>query len=267
MLRSLAKIADDTGHAFGVYYPAVTRADGREAPTYIHAKLLLVDDRFLTVGSANTTNRSMGFDTELNVSWEASSSQQRSLIRSIRYTRMSLLAEHSGVVLQRDRSELGRVRGLVEYLNRLADSAHSRLHHHPMDTSFDEREWLQALKPENFVLDPGRPLFVEELDKQNFSELFRFGKRISWMNNSLFNTSTVGVESQRPSASTRDASPTAFVTQDNSDSLTDEPTRLPTPENIYPLQLSGHLQRSLILAIALGAIVLWWFFQVTGPQP
>jgi phospholipase D1/2 len=48
-----------------------------------------VDDRFLSVGSANTTNRSLGLDTELNVSWEATSWRQRSLIRSIRRIRIS----------------------------------------------------------------------------------------------------------------------------------------------------------------------------------
>jgi phosphatidylserine/phosphatidylglycerophosphate/cardiolipin synthase-like enzyme len=265
MLRSLTEIAHATGHAFGVYYPATSTTDVREVSTYIHAKLLLVDDRFLTVGSANTTNRSMGFDTELNISWEASSYRQRSFVRSFRDTRMSLLAEHSGVALQSNRSQLGRVRGLVDYLNRLADSAPSRLRHHPMDTSFDESEWLQALKPENFVLDPGRPLFVEESDKQNVSESFRIGKSISWMNNSLFNTGTVWVESRRPATS--DVPPAAFVTQEKSDPFTNEPAHLRTTENAYPVQLSGQLQRSLVLAIALAAVVLWWFLQVTGPQP
>ena len=31
---------------------------------------MIVDDRFLTVGSANLTNRSMGLDSELHVAWE-----------------------------------------------------------------------------------------------------------------------------------------------------------------------------------------------------
>jgi len=265
MLRSLAQIARDTGHAFGVYYPATRTTAGREVPTYIHSKLLLVDDRFLTVGSANTTNRSMGFDTELNVSWEAASYRQRGLIRSFRDTRMSLLAEHSGVVPQGHRGGLGRVRGLVDYLNRLADGARSRLHHHPMDTSFDENEWLQALKPENFVLDPGRPLFAEEPAKRNGSGSLRFGKSLPWVNNSLFNTGAVWVESRRPAAG--DAPPAALVTREKPGPCAGGSARLRTPADAYPAQSSGQLQRSLILAAALAAATLWWLLQVTGLQP
>ncbi len=267
ILRSLAEIADEAGHAFGVYYPAATREDGREVPTYIHAKLLLVDDRFLTVGSANTTNRSMGFDTELNVSWEASSDQQQSLTHSIRHARMSLLAEHSGVILQKDRYELGRVRGLVEYLNRLADSSHSRLRHHPMDTSFDESEWLQALKPENLVIDPERPLFVEELDKPNLSESSRFGKRSFWINNSLCNTRRGRAESQHRSVSRSCALPVAFITQEKLGLFTKGLANLHTPRNIDHTQLSVRLHWSLVLAVALLATVLWWWlFQAPYPQ-
>ena len=77
MLRSLTATARDTGHALGIYYSATTGVDGQELATYIHAKLLLVDDRFLSIGSANTTNRSLGLDTELNTSWEATSWRQR----------------------------------------------------------------------------------------------------------------------------------------------------------------------------------------------
>ena len=35
---------------------------------YIHSKVLMVDDEWMTVGSANAGNRSMGYDTEMNIS-------------------------------------------------------------------------------------------------------------------------------------------------------------------------------------------------------
>jgi len=159
LLCSLQDIARQTGHALGIYYTTATAADGQEKPTYIHAKLLLVDDRFLTVGSANTTNRSMGLDTEVNVSWEASYGQE-ALIQSIRQARVSLLAEHAGVDPQQEGYRLSRTTGLVEYLNHLADRAHSRLRHHPMDRFLDENAWLQALKPKNLALDPEQPFFI-----------------------------------------------------------------------------------------------------------
>ena len=72
MLRSLALVAEQYGRNFGVYYTAAAlKGEGPEKPTYIHSKVLIVDDRFLSVGSANISNRSMGMDTELNLSWEA----------------------------------------------------------------------------------------------------------------------------------------------------------------------------------------------------
>jgi phospholipase D1/2 len=161
LLDALQDIARQTGHALGIYYTTATVGSGREKPTYIHAKLLLVDDRFLTVGSANMTNRSMGLDTEVNVSWEVSSPCQEALIQSIRQVRVSLLAEHTGVDPQQDGQGLSQTAGLVDYLNHVADSAHSRLRHHPRDAFLDETAWLQPFKPTNLVLDPEQPFFIE----------------------------------------------------------------------------------------------------------
>ncbi len=240
MLRALADIACETGHAFGVYYAATSGEDGKETPTYIHSKLLLVDDCFMTVGSANTTNRSMGVDTELNVSWEASSYRQRPLIRTIRHTRMSLLAEHSGVDLQKEKRNLGRIRGLVDYLNRLASSGFSRLHYHPMDTSFDESEWLRVLKPKNLALDPKRPLFTKEPDKQHFSYLLRVAQKILVLSSSLTASSAV------------------YFTQERLDPFTQELMNLDTLGNLYHLRLVGRLPWSLVLAGALLAALFWW---------
>jgi phosphatidylserine/phosphatidylglycerophosphate/cardiolipin synthase-like enzyme len=69
------------------------RGDGRSGDMSIevHAKLLVVDDRLLRIGSSNLNNRSMGFDTECDVAIEASSCEQRAAIEGIRNR---LLAEH-----------------------------------------------------------------------------------------------------------------------------------------------------------------------------
>ena len=95
IIRRLREVAAETGHSFGIYYPVSIAADGTEVPTYIHSKLLLVDDRFLSIGSANMNNRSMGYDTELNVAWDDVPGS--TLSRSIRAARVNLLAEHTGL--------------------------------------------------------------------------------------------------------------------------------------------------------------------------
>jgi phospholipase D1/2 len=161
LLRELQGIAAETGHSFGIYYPASVRGDGKETPTYIHSKFFTVDDRFLSVGSANMNNRSMGLDTELNVSWEAPS-QDTELGRAIRAARVDLLAEHVG---QRDSEvleNLSRSQGLVKYLDSLADSRSSRLRHHPLDGVSEDYLWVTSVLPEGLPFDPEGPFYQED---------------------------------------------------------------------------------------------------------
>lgn len=63
---------------------------------YIHAKLLIADDRILRVGSSNFNNRSLGFDTECDVVLAAENGDV-ALCRNIRSIRNDLLAEHLGM--------------------------------------------------------------------------------------------------------------------------------------------------------------------------
>jgi phosphatidylserine/phosphatidylglycerophosphate/cardiolipin synthase-like enzyme len=163
LLRSLQQVARQTGHALGIYYTTATDDEGRERTTYIHSKLLLIDDRFLSVGSANTTNRSLGFDSELNLSWEVTAWQQRALARAIRTVRVSLLAEHTGLSGSLAWSTLCRSRQLVGVLNRLANSRQFRLRHHPLRTVFDESQWLRWWKPQTPLFDPARTLTVHDV--------------------------------------------------------------------------------------------------------
>lgn len=60
---------------------------------YVHAKVSIIDDRFLRVGSSNIDRRSMGFDTESDVAILADSRRDRRRIAEIRN---GLIAEHLG---------------------------------------------------------------------------------------------------------------------------------------------------------------------------
>jgi phospholipase D1/2 len=59
----------------------------------IHAKVLVVDDRLVRVGSSNTSNRSMGVDTECDLAIEASGPVDAAAIGAFRDR---LVAEHLG---------------------------------------------------------------------------------------------------------------------------------------------------------------------------
>jgi phospholipase D1/2 len=132
----------------GLYYtlprwePSGLRPERR---TYIHAKVMLVDDRLLTVGSANLTNRSMGVDTELNVTVEATSDDD-AVARSIRRVRVELLAENAGLEPQR----LEELDGLVDRLERTMgpDGEGCRLRRHLSPTK-GERTALALVDPEH----------------------------------------------------------------------------------------------------------------------
>ncbi len=79
---------------FQIYYPVA--ADG--TPIYVHAKIMIVDDRLLKVGSSNLNNRSMGFDTECDLAIEASDRRTDKRIRAvIAGITNDLLAEHLAV--------------------------------------------------------------------------------------------------------------------------------------------------------------------------
>jgi phospholipase D1/2 len=148
ILERLTAAAARNGHALGVYYQAARGSDG-DVPVFIHAKVLAVDDRFLLVSSANTSNRSMSFDTELGLAWES-----REPSPSLRNARIELIGEHCGVSRDEAETLVGPLDGLVARLDALArDGAHSlRLHRRNVD---EKPGWLLSrLLPPETPFDP-----------------------------------------------------------------------------------------------------------------
>jgi phospholipase D1/2 len=50
-------------------------------PVYIHSKVMVVDDRFISIGSANLATRALRLDTEMNLTFEAKTDSERSHVR------------------------------------------------------------------------------------------------------------------------------------------------------------------------------------------
>ena len=84
VLAELLEADDDNGRilACAIYARSGIRAD----PIYVHAKIAIVDDRWLTLGSANLNEHSLFNDTEMNVV-----THDPALARG---TRLRLWAEH-----------------------------------------------------------------------------------------------------------------------------------------------------------------------------
>lgn len=62
------------------------------SPIYVHAKILIIDDRIIRIGSSNLNNRSFGFDSECDLAIDAEGDIQAQ--QTIAGIRNDLLAEH-----------------------------------------------------------------------------------------------------------------------------------------------------------------------------
>ncbi|HLS82608.1 MAG TPA: VTT domain-containing protein [Steroidobacter sp.] len=83
----------DGRNKFAAYYPYVAGLKDGECID-VHAKLMIIDDDIVRIGSANLANRSMGLDTECDLTIAARGSPAVS--DAIRTLRAKLLAEHLG---------------------------------------------------------------------------------------------------------------------------------------------------------------------------
>ena len=136
MLGARARLSRELREAdrhgrFGIY-AAVTDGGGNEDADgvtciTVHAKVMVVDDRILRIGSANLNNRSMGLDTECDLALEAppegagGDPRAREISRAIAAVRDDLVAEHLGVTPDRVTAELerhGSLRRAIETLRR-----------------------------------------------------------------------------------------------------------------------------------------------------
>ncbi|MFM7027864.1 MAG: phospholipase D-like domain-containing protein [Chakrabartia sp.] len=84
--------AKDPKHRFHLMVPY--SAD--DLSIYVHAKLMIVDDLVLRVGSANMNNRSLALDSECDVTLRAEAAGDR-VSQAILRLRAGLLAEHAGL--------------------------------------------------------------------------------------------------------------------------------------------------------------------------
>ncbi len=91
-VMSIKTLRDTDKHKrLAVYYPQ--RPGLGELSINLHAKIMIIDDRFVRVGSSNLNNRSMGLDTECDLAIEVRQSETR-VTENIRHFRNRLLGEH-----------------------------------------------------------------------------------------------------------------------------------------------------------------------------
>jgi len=143
LLRRL-KAADRHGR-LRVYYPVAEGAEKHRL--LIHSKVMIVDDGFLRVGSANLNNRSVGLDSECDVTIIAQTPQERATVLRLRDT---LLAEHLGAEYRDLHDATSRKANLADALERFLHKGHTL---RPMPVTRGTRRSF----PGTFLLDPERP--------------------------------------------------------------------------------------------------------------
>ncbi len=152
-LHGRLKAADGGRGRYRAYY----RRSAGDGPgqVNVHAKVMIVDDALVTVGSANLNNRSMGLDTECNLTVEAGSDPR--IANAIALLRARLLGEHLGAEPERVTEETER-RGLGEAIEHLRGKEGLL---EPLDPKVnpDLESWL----PESTVIDPEKPVAPERL--------------------------------------------------------------------------------------------------------
>jgi uncharacterized membrane protein YdjX (TVP38/TMEM64 family)/phosphatidylserine/phosphatidylglycerophosphate/cardiolipin synthase-like enzyme len=102
-------------------YPKVECGD-KVTDTMVHSKIMIVDDVFLRVGSANLNNRSMGTDTECDLAIHSDDTKNRAVITRLRNT---LLAEHCGVTADEIAASVKQTGSLLKTADTLSNRGHS----------------------------------------------------------------------------------------------------------------------------------------------
>ncbi|MFE3837272.1 phospholipase D-like domain-containing protein [Pseudogemmobacter sonorensis] len=131
-----------------IYHP---RTEGG-APIYVHAKVMVVDDHVLRVGSSNLNNRSMRLDTECDVILSVGEPGNEGLGPRIAALRDDLLAEHLGVEPAEVTRRLAETGSLIATVEALRGPGRS-LEPYRIPALSDLESWLA----ENEILDPDGP--------------------------------------------------------------------------------------------------------------
>ncbi|WP_375262667.1 phospholipase D-like domain-containing protein [Palleronia sp.] len=151
--RLLAMIGDaDIYGRFRLYTPV---AQGG-TPIYVHAKIVVMDDRLLRIGSSNLNNRSLGYDTECDLSIEAQPDdpEEGALRQRIGALRTDLLAEHLGVSESAVDMAVAKAGGsLIGAIEALCGEGRTLAPFEPPELNATEDEVLG----ESDLLDPERP--------------------------------------------------------------------------------------------------------------
>jgi phospholipase D1/2 len=152
-IRFGAILREAGGERVHLAYPRVT-VGARSSAVMVHAKVMIVDDTILRVGSANLNNRSMGTDTECDLVIVASNDTDR---RRITELRNGLIGHHCGATAKEVVQALDDAGGsLIQMARTLRCNGHSL---EPIVDEVTAGEMIDLLQG---VADPQQPIGAED---------------------------------------------------------------------------------------------------------
>ena len=146
LIRTLGQL--DKGSRFGLYVPFTG-----ETPIYVHAKIMIIDDRILRIGSANMNNRSMGLDSECDVFVDCERPGNDHCRVGVARLRHSLLAEHCGLEVEEIPGLLARYGSMAGMIREIGTGRSRTLRRFDLP----ELNGMQETLAESGLLDPERP--------------------------------------------------------------------------------------------------------------
>jgi phospholipase D1/2 len=142
-------LAADRYKRLRLVHPMASRA--RDVATFVHSKVMIVDESLVRIGSANISRRSMGVDTECDLAVGAAGDPR--IEAGVRQIRNRLLAEHLGVSAETVAEELEHGTTLCELVDRHGDGDHTLVPLElPPDAEVEPSEALRA------AADPDEPI-------------------------------------------------------------------------------------------------------------
>lgn len=166
LARAIGRV--DKRDRFRIYVPLTK--DGKDI--YVHAKLMIVDDRILRIGSANLNNRSLGLDSECDMVLDTGLAQNRGAETAIAALRTRLMAEHLGVEEEVVAAKMADTGSLVDTVEALrSDGKTLEL------LDLEKPGPLDKLIAENELLDPEHAEgFFEPLQQRGLRKRWREGR-------------------------------------------------------------------------------------------
>lgn len=125
----------------------------------VHSKVFTADDRLLSVGSANLSNRSMAFDTECNLAIEAvgDESERARVAGAIAGMRARLLAEHLAATPQQVAAQTRARASLHAAVDAVSHGERTLVPLHPSEPE------TSVLIPEPGIFDSEKPIEPDRL--------------------------------------------------------------------------------------------------------